>query len=64
MNKMNSLSYISYECRTGNHDACPEQIFTPRGNMDCRCINHDNEPVSVDDTPVSKDASWRVTHDG
>lgn len=59
----NSNTSISNECKTGNHDACPSQISTLRGNTECKCVHHNDVPTSVDDVPVSRDTPWRVAHD-
>ena len=45
---------LSNECRAGNHDVCSGKLESPSGEG-CQCKHHQNAPIYVDDTPVSKD---------
>jgi hypothetical protein len=60
----NSFYSMSNECKTGNHDMCRGQTTTSKGNIECKCMHHKNVPTSVDDTPITSDTPWRVTHGG
>jgi hypothetical protein len=45
---------LSHECRAGNHDVCLGKLEPPSVE-DCQCKHHQNAPIYVDDTPISKD---------
>jgi hypothetical protein len=45
---------LSNECKTGNHDVCSGKLEFPSFES-CQCKHHQNAPIYVDHTPVSKD---------
>ncbi len=49
----NNLGILSIECKVGNHDICSGKL-EPSGVQNCQCKHHQNAPIYVDDTPVSK----------
>jgi hypothetical protein len=53
---------MSNECKAGNYDACQGQISSPSGTMNCESIPYENTPSSVDDTLISRDTSWKISH--
>jgi hypothetical protein len=54
----NSSNSISNECKTGNHNECPGQALSSKGNTECKSV-----PTSVADIPVTRETPWRVAHD-
>ena len=46
---------LSQECRIGNHQECHGKLDSTSGVDYCQCTHHQNTPVYVDDTPVSKE---------
>jgi hypothetical protein len=45
---------LSNECKTGNYGVCSGKLEFP-SLENCQCKHHQNAPIYVDDTPVSKD---------
>jgi len=59
----NPFNNISNECRAGNHKACPGKMHSPAGIRYCQCLHHKDTPTYVDETPISNNTQWRVSHD-